>query len=341
MAASQRRRPAVNARFRTRRSPSGVDYYAAFLVARIECDEIRPGRFWSRPGLSELWEQFVLPVRTVGRPLISPCNTGPILKRRQLLVVHDIAPLIGPAWFSRLYRLKAAVMTKYLFPRVAVAATVSKSSAVDLAQVSGRDDICVLPNVPARRTPSRPPSAAIAHVLDRPFVLSVSNLEPRKNLSTLVRAWERVEGTVPSGVLAIVGAAGAAAFGDVSVTGGSPRMCVLGRIDDSDIAHLLDHCSAVVTIPLYEGFGRVLVEGLLHGAPVIASDIAAHREVVAGSVTFVDPTDEEAIAAALHRALTTGRVDQPPPELSYEDTDLDRELRHALTRLLGCPDATS
>lgn len=336
-ARSRPRPPAANARFRTRRHPSGVDFYAADLLERIDVDEIRPGRVGSLPILSELWEQVVLPLRAWGRPLISPCNSGPLVKRRQLLIVHDVAPIVGPQWFSPLYRRKAALMTRYLFPRVRVAATVSRSSAADLAEVTGRVDILVLPNVPARRVPSEPPTRTVADLLAEPFVVSVSNLEPRKNLATLLRAWEQVEASVPTGRLVIVGAGAERVFGDVDLRSASSRVSVLGRVGDSDVGHLYDGCSAVVTVPHYEGFGRVLVEGVLHGAPVIASDIAAHREVVGGPVTFVDPTDVDSIAAAIADALRTPRVDSsasaPPPNYSVDD--LERELSRALARLDG------
>lgn len=72
-------------------------------------------------------------------------------------------------------------------------------------------------------------------------------------------------------------------------------------VDEFDKARLLQHCRALVQCSLFEGFGMPLLEGLGHGAPVLAADIAPFREIAGDAALFVDPRDVAAIAAGLLR----------------------------------------
>jgi glycosyltransferase involved in cell wall biosynthesis len=53
----------------------------------------------------------------------------------------------------------------------------------------------------------------------------------------------------------------------------------------------------------YEGFGLPIVEAAASGAPVIASDRGAMREVAPGSARLVDPDNIEALGTAMAAAL--------------------------------------
>jgi glycosyltransferase involved in cell wall biosynthesis len=62
---------------------------------------------------------------------------------------------------------------------------------------------------------------------------------------------------------------------------------------------LLQQCRALVHVSLFEGFGLPVVEALAHGAPVLCSDLPAHRETAGPHAHFVDPHDVPAIANGL------------------------------------------
>src|SRR5437588_2156191 len=134
---------AVNGRF-LRAQPSGMHRAARALVdaARGEgvelevlappgvddprVDRVVPG-FRGRAG-DHVWEQVALPLATRERVLLSPANTAPVAGRRNVVWVHDLAPLVGPHWFRpsmRAYgRLVAAVARRamvVLAPSTAVA----------------------------------------------------------------------------------------------------------------------------------------------------------------------------------------------------------------------------
>ena len=140
-----------------------------------------------------MWEQVILPIRARGRLVISPCNSGPIAYRNQIVVLHDVAPIVGPQWFSWRYRAKFRVLTTLLFKRVRTLATVSSSSADDIRVFIGRnDEIPIIPNTPRPPVASTTLSSSTLQPQTERFLLVVGNLDPRKNLTTVISSWERL-----------------------------------------------------------------------------------------------------------------------------------------------------
>ncbi|TFV85695.1 glycosyltransferase family 1 protein [Blastococcus sp. CT_GayMR20] len=131
------------------------------------------------------------------------------------------------------------------------------------------------------------------------YVLFMGNLEPRKNLGTLVRAHaaaRRQDPAVPQ--LVLVGPAG---WGDRWQ--GSPPdpadVVLAGYLADEDLRSVVAGAAAVCMPSHYEGFGLPVLEALASGRHVIASDIPAHREVAGGHATLLPGDDDDAWADAL------------------------------------------
>ena len=90
----------------------------------------------------------------------------------------------------------------------------------------------------------------------------------------------------------------------------------LGRLDDADLAVVLDRATLFVYPSLAEGFGLPIVEAFKFGLPVIHSDDPALVEVAAGASLVVErpaaPTDDAAytdrLAAAIGRVLSDGEL---------------------------------
>jgi len=93
-----------------------------------------------------------------------------------------------------------------------------------------------------------------------------------------------------------------------------PPLCFCGPpdayVDEAEKLQLLRDCRAVVQCALFEGFGMPVLEALAHGAPVVCSDIAPHREIAGDAALRVDPRDVEAIAAAMIRIDTDAPLRQ-------------------------------
>jgi glycosyltransferase involved in cell wall biosynthesis len=149
-----------------------------------------------------------------------------------------------------------------------------------------------------------PGDAPARHGLDRPYVLAVGTLEPRKNLERLVAAWGRLPDALQSAhQLALVGPRG---WDDEPIlraaAEGGARL--LGRVEDADLAALYAGCAAFAYPSLYEGFGLPVLEAMAAGAPVVTSSVSSLPEVAGDAALLADPYDTGAIAAALTRVLT-------------------------------------
>jgi glycosyltransferase involved in cell wall biosynthesis len=135
--------------------------------------------------------------------------------------------------------------------------------------------------------------AAEPEVRDRPYLLSVGAVEPRKNLARLVAGYQ-ASGLAGEVDLVLVGRS---AWGELP-----PGVVWLGPVDDTRLAALYRGAAAVVSASLYEGFGLPVAEALAVGAPVVCSSIAAYREVTDGHARLFDPLSPASIADALRDA---------------------------------------
>ncbi|HYG11912.1 MAG TPA: glycosyltransferase family 1 protein [Pyrinomonadaceae bacterium] len=175
------------------------------------------------------------------------------------------------------------------------------------------DKIAVVPLAPRRAF--RPVAAAASAqarlrlgVADD-FILFVGTVEPRKNLLTLVRAFEELtRRTNLSAQLVIAGQKGwltEELFALVEQSGLSSRILFTGYISDEDLAALYSSCRVCVYPSLYEGFGLPPLEAMSCGAPVITSRIPVIMETVGDAAQLVEPTDVRGLADCIHGLWTS------------------------------------
>lgn len=234
-------------------------------------------------------------------------------RKRNLLTVHDLSvfthqdkhePDIARRARRRLpIMLRAAAMI--ITPTEAVKCELSERFKID------SDRIAVTPEAP--RGNFHPQPAADSAVVRKRlgivdnFILFVGTIEPRKNLLSLVRAFEDIlRETDQRPQLVIAGGEGWLSeelhrllsridFGD--------RLRLTGYLDDEDLRALYSCCKLFVYPSLYEGFGLPPLEAMACGAPVIASRIPALIETLGENARLVDPLDENALAGSIIELL--------------------------------------
>jgi glycosyltransferase involved in cell wall biosynthesis len=136
------------------------------------------------------------------------------------------------------------------------------------------------------------------------FLLAVGTIEPRKNLSTLVRAFEDVIRERPSSNLRLVVAGGRGwlsrpLFESIEKSPVKQRVVLAGYVTDEQLRALYASCAAFVYPSLYEGFGLPPLEAMSCGAAVVAGDTPAVAEVTAGAARLFDPRDHAQLARIL------------------------------------------
>ena len=135
------------------------------------------------------------------------------------------------------------------------------------------------------------------------FLLFVGTLEPRKNLLTLLKAFDQiVRQTSLRPQLVITGGEGwlmDETFSFIKHSGIGDRLRLTGYLDDEELRALYSTCRIFVYPSLYEGFGLPPLEAMACGAPVIAGRVAALQEVLGSAARLVDPLNVEELAASI------------------------------------------
>jgi glycosyltransferase involved in cell wall biosynthesis len=161
-----------------------------------------------------------------------------------------------------------------------------------------------------------------------PFVFA-AGISPHKGVDDLVEAYAAAsrEAALPQLVIAgspsgpYVSAAGEVERRTQDLGLGN-RVVFPGFISDETLACLFSAATAAIVPSHSEGFGLSALEAAACGAPVVLSDIGAHRETLGGAGLFFDPGDRDALAGRM-RSLASD------PELAG---DLRKRGRRAAAR---------
>jgi glycosyltransferase involved in cell wall biosynthesis len=135
------------------------------------------------------------------------------------------------------------------------------------------------------------------------FWLSVGTIEPRKNHDRLLQAFARylAAGGRPM-PLVLAGGKGwlmEEFAGRLAALGISDHVVLTGYITDETLAWLYENCYANIYASLFEGFGLPVLEGMMLGAPTIASRSTSIPEITGAAAILVDPLDVAGLADAL------------------------------------------
>jgi glycosyltransferase involved in cell wall biosynthesis len=269
-------RIAIDARAAARPELGGVERWARELAARLppaRYDVIRPRpRLVHRAG--HAWEQLVLPVRAAKAPaLLCPANLAPLAHPRNVIVIHDAAPLRHPEWYSPAYAAWQRRILPALARRALHVVTVSEFSRRELIELLGLPDdhiTVIAGGVDERFTPHADATGARDHFgLDTPYVLCVASHTARKNLKALVPLTEHVEVVVAGGHRP-----------QFAREQGLERLRLLGHVPDDLLPGLYAGAEVFVLPSLYEGFGLPVIEAMASGTPVVVADGGALRETV-------------------------------------------------------------
>ena len=140
------------------------------------------------------------------------------------------------------------------------------------------------------------------------FILYFSTIEPRKNLKTLLDAFNTLltrDRTIPD--LVIAGRKGwlyEPVFAQVRLLGLESRVHFTDWVAPEDAPGLVNAAGLFAYPSLYEGFGLAPLEAMACGTPVICSNAASLPEVVGDAAILIDPRDVGGLAGALERVLS-------------------------------------
>lgn len=243
-------------------------------------------------------------------PLSCPCP--------RVVTFHDMSLFRYP----RFYGWKKRHLSRALLAQVA-----RRAEAVITVSESSRSEIVRILDIPPRKVHViyEAPPPGFHPVTDRDvqedvrgryglpesFVLHVGTLEPRKNISRLLSAFEGLPRHHPALRDVRLVLAGARGWRSGALTDrmrrleAEGRLRELGYVPQGDLPALYSMARLVAYPSLYEGFGLPIVEGMACGTPVLTSDRSSTAEVAGPAAVLVNPEEVGDIRKGIERVLTS------------------------------------
>jgi glycosyltransferase involved in cell wall biosynthesis len=319
---------AINGRFLTRKA-AGVDRFArellgAWLTTRESSDIVKilvpqiPDAGYNNSAdfnvravgfnNGHLWEQLELPLYCRDDLLLNFCNSAPLLKARQLAVIHDASVMANPTQFSRAYRIWHSLLCKGLMRNASVVATVSKFSASELMRYFGtRSRGVEIIYESGEHILRASPEASILDKLklrNQRYVLAVGSQTLNKNFQGVMQAAQLLKDLN----VKIVAAGGS----NNRVFSGWPlkdeSLILAGYVSDGELRVLYENAECFVFPSFYEGFGLPPLEAMHCGCPTLVSERTAIPEICGEASAYCDPSDSTDIARQLRRILESASL---------------------------------
>ncbi|MFC1938364.1 glycosyltransferase family 4 protein [Chloroflexota bacterium] len=237
----------------------------------------------------------------------------------KVITVHELTPIIFPEIQTRFW----VFLHRYFMPRILkkvdMVITVSESTKRDLMKYMSVPETKIKTIYQGVDTEmykvlplSNIESIRRKYQLDFPYILYVGNIEPKKNIPTLLKAFSAVcQESRNNYRLVIVGKKlwkYQPTLNTVRALNLQDKVIFLGYVPENDLPGIYNAASLFVFPSIYEGFGRPLLEAMMCGVPVITSNSSSMPEVVGDAGITVDPYDVPALAMAINQVLTDDKL---------------------------------
>lgn len=264
--------------------PKECDYFKYQVVRgnRLWLALFLPLHLWRHKLSGKNLTIFFSPAHYI--PWFSPFKT--------IVTIHDLSYLFFPHEFLKkdLYQLKN--WTRYAVKKASHIIAVSKTTKKDIMKEYAVPDkkITVIyngyENVESLATSHQPLAT------NHPYFLYVGTIQPRKNVSTLIKAFSQFHAKHPSFKLIIAGKKGwlyDSIFQQVSQMQMTESIIFPGYVSDNEKIKLYQEATAYILPSLYEGFGIPILEAMSYKCPVIASFSSSLPEIGGEACLYFDP----------------------------------------------------
>ncbi len=318
--------------------------YVLFSAGRDAQPPAWPGNFSRRElilsdrQMAIIWQRLKLPLPIevfTGRISLfhSPDFVlPPVAAAIKVLTIHDLS-------FVRHPECSSPALLKYLV--ASVPPSIWRADWLLADSANTKDDLVELYTIAPERitvvyagydpvfeiTPSADDAAIRAQYgIKTPYIFGLGTLQPRKNFTTLIRAYYQLiqEKHIPH-QLVIGGNKGwlyENIFDAVQQLNLADRVSFLGFVEDAHLPALYRGADLFAFPSLYEGFGIPILESMGCGTPVVTADNSSLPEVAGDAALLVDARDASALADAMWRVLDDSALRQTMRERGLERVKL-------------------
>ncbi len=246
----------------------------------------------------------------------------PLLRSSSIVVIHDLCFEIHPEYVEP---KNVKLLRKYILPslkkatRIVAVSESTKNDIIKHYSFCERKISVINPGYdqqtfyPRNRFEVQNVKSKLS--INKPYILFVGTIEPRKNLIGLLNAYEKLpEKLKEQYCLVLVGGKGwldekiQKKIRDLKTKG--LDIINTGYVDYEDLAPLYSGSSLFVFPSHYEGFGIPLLEAMACGASLLASNTSSIPEVVGDAALLVNPDSDEDISMGMKCILTDNNLAQ-------------------------------
>ena len=248
---------------------------------------------------------------------------------RPVVMIHDTIPLDHPDWSGAgaPRRFKAALTATLRHAALILVST--QSTADDIA----RHAVAIAPAPPLRPVPlgvvvTPPDPAGLPRDLTPggPYFVALGTIEPRKDHRLLLDVWAGFCATLPAAAIPRLLVVGRIGWGAADVVArlrkaadaGDPVL-YLPDLPDAAVSALLAGAAGLLAPSRAEGFGLPAAEAAALGVQVLATDLAATRDVLGDWPTYLPPGAVDVWSRAILAALEVPAAKPPPPLSTWAD----------------------
>lgn len=269
--------------------------------------------------LRVLWEQIILPIKAKRNNINlmhCPAHVIPLLSSstKTILTIHDLAFKLFPETFKWQNRVYLNFIVPLSIKNADKIIAVSKNTKEDLIREYNvnKDKIKVIYNGLDDKykiidDKVKLDSVKTKYNLPNDYILYLGNLEPRKNIVNLIKAYSLYKSKSNNIKLVIAGGKGwlyEDIFSLVKEKKLEKDVIFTGYVDEEDIVALYNAANLFVYPSLYEGFGLPPLESMACGTPVITSNVSSLPEVVGNAAITVDPYNIKELSEKINKILS-------------------------------------
>jgi len=248
-------------------------------------------------------------------------SSWPVLRSPAIVFVYDLSFIRCPEYLAPKNHAFMLAQVPRSIRRATKVLTVSEFSRTEIIDEFGvdPDDVFVCqpgvdPSSFRRRPTDEIEVVKARYGITGDYILFVGTIEPRKGITELLHAYERLPADVRDRYgLLLVGGRG---WLDDDIRATTTRLRRAGNrvlrpddfVHDRDLPALYSGAALFVAPSLYEGFGIPPLEAMACGVPVITSNNSSLPEVVGDAAVMIDPRDPDELAGAIEKVLADDQL---------------------------------
>jgi len=293
----------------------------------LTCSNVKEVALRSAPNL--IWDHWILPMQLKRDKIdvtLFPKGAIPIWHPGKAVVTeHDLGYFFpGLNAYKKMDTLYAQIMIPRAVRRAGAVVAVSHHTRGDILRfVQGADYRRIFVTyeaAPIRDHGNCDPNFAERMMSLGPYVFFSGSLSPRKNMERALKAFGLIKDQVPHKFVITGGKRWGKDVVEnlIGRSGLADRVVLLGYLDDAELAYVYKKAALYLMPSLYEGFSMTVLEAMVAGCPVVASNVSSHPEVVGDAGLLFDPYDVHKMAETMMQVIKNEELQRTLRERGFE-----------------------